>query len=234
MAIASPRSAISTGSATSVSFATLPTAGSTVIVHVTQYRSLALPTQPTVADNQGVANTYTLVTNGTATITTGNDNVRVSTFVCKSIGATSGTFTITETGTDGDRTLVCEEYTGTDTTNTVNISGNATAAGGSTAISKALTSTVTNCYGTAAMTTTTGSNPFSMTPANETTTTVKEEENNATAQCISVANDPVATAASHTGGFTHASAPSAMTYTILAPATGAVTLRMLATLGVGT
>jgi hypothetical protein len=218
MAIATPQNAISSAASTSVSFALLPTAGSSIVVHVSQYRSGAVPTQPTIADNQGVGNVYTLAPSATATLTSGTDNWRVSIFVCKVIGATSGTFTITETATDGDRTLVCEEYTGTDTVNTVNISGNASAAAASTSISKLLASTVANCYGTAAMTGSNAANPFSMTPANETANLVREEENNSTAQAICVGNGAVVAIGNHTGGFTHAASASVMAYVLLAPA----------------
>jgi hypothetical protein len=103
------------------SFAVLPSSGNTIIVVITAWQSTP-PTVNTITDNQGVGNSYGLPTNGHA-----SDADGVSTYIyrCKSIGATSGTFTITVNWTGAISvygSIKAIEVSGLDTTNTDDVS----------------------------------------------------------------------------------------------------------------
>lgn len=77
------------------SFPSLPSPGNTIIVVLTAWQTTQ-PTVATIADNQGVGNSYGLPPNGNTGIT-----ATAYIYRCKAIGATSGTFTITVTWTGG-------------------------------------------------------------------------------------------------------------------------------------
>lgn len=113
MAIARPRDNISTtsGSATpACSFATLPAAGSLVVVVFASWKASTF-THNSVADNQGNG-AYTQVGTTTASNTT-NDFIRLSMWYKENIAAPSGTFTVTCTASSTvDARVVIAEYTG--------------------------------------------------------------------------------------------------------------------------
>jgi hypothetical protein len=75
------------------SFSVLPTAGNTVVVIVYFFNSGVANTVSSIVDNQGVGNVYTFI----AGIGDAGAQTRVEFWQCASIGATSGTFTVTPT-----------------------------------------------------------------------------------------------------------------------------------------
>jgi hypothetical protein len=85
------------GATTSVSFASLPTAGHGVIGYYTNAVAANPIGDPTVADNQGVANSYVKAISAVEAAT----GQKAAIFRCDSIGATSGTFTVTFTHAAG-------------------------------------------------------------------------------------------------------------------------------------
>lgn len=76
-----------------VSYTTLPVAGDGVVVAIGLYIAGTSNTISTITDNQGVGNTYVKV----GSILDSTNNVDLEIWWCSSIGATSGTFTITAT-----------------------------------------------------------------------------------------------------------------------------------------
>ena len=92
-----------------LSFSASPTAGNAVIVVVTGASSSASGTPPVaygIADNQGVGNAYATAKIG---YTTG-PFLTAQQFVCPSIGAVSGTFTVTITAGTGENISDCAIY----------------------------------------------------------------------------------------------------------------------------
>lgn len=81
------------GATTTISFASLPTAGHGVIVYIVDGVATNPTLDPTVSDNQGVGNTYTKA----RSTTDSSAGQLAGIWRCNSIGATSGTFTITVT-----------------------------------------------------------------------------------------------------------------------------------------
>lgn len=76
-----------------LSYSTLPSSGDGVVVAVGLYLGGSAGSVTSIADNQGVGNTYTKIT---SSVDSGNQ-ADEEMWWCPSIGATSGTFTITVT-----------------------------------------------------------------------------------------------------------------------------------------
>jgi hypothetical protein len=81
------------GSTTGVSFVSLPTAGHGVTVRYTNAVAANPIGDPTMADNQGVGNSYVKAISGVEA----SAGQKAGIWRCDSIGATSGTFTLTIT-----------------------------------------------------------------------------------------------------------------------------------------
>lgn len=80
------------GASTTISFSSLPTAGHGVVVYFTSGVGENPTLAPTLADNQSVGNSYS-----EAIAANNADGFRAAVWRCDSIGATSGTFTVTIT-----------------------------------------------------------------------------------------------------------------------------------------
>ena len=112
-AIANPRNTALTNvyaTAISASFATLPSSGSHVCVQLAGFASTTNPTSFTIADNQGVGNTYA------QSVYLAGTRFTMIGCTTATIGATSGTFTVTATAVGSVGTvalqMVAREYTG--------------------------------------------------------------------------------------------------------------------------
>jgi hypothetical protein len=81
------------GATTTISFASLPTAGHGVGLYIVDGVATNPTLDPTVADNQGVGNVYQKAKSGTET----SAGQLAGLWYCGSIGSTSGTFTATVT-----------------------------------------------------------------------------------------------------------------------------------------
>lgn len=81
------------GATTTISFASLPTAGNSVVVYYTDTGGANPTLDPTMADNQGVGNSYVKAISGVDSAA----GQMAAIFRCDIIGATSGTFTVTVT-----------------------------------------------------------------------------------------------------------------------------------------
>lgn len=85
------------GASSAVSFASLPTATNGVIGYYADAVAANPIGDPTVADNQGVGNSYVKAISASES----NSGQKAAIFRCDSIGATSGTFTVTFTHAAG-------------------------------------------------------------------------------------------------------------------------------------
>lgn len=190
-----------TGSSTAptTSFLSLPAAGSLVYVHVTSYyQSGTTPTISGVADNQGVGNTYALIESQVTT--GGSDNYRHEVWICKAVGATSGTFTVTVTFTTSCSAFITVvEVTGQDAT--TNPHKQVKATGSSTAPSATLAATtVANCIILGGMTHNNG-NPTITPDGTNLPNQLQEEENNGSTEAGNVAYRAVSSTGTYTGSW---------------------------------
>lgn len=108
-----------------VTFSTLPTAGDSAIIVVNIY-SPGATVVSSIADNQGVGNSYVSV----AGVTEPALNQRIEMWWCKTLGATSGTFTATVTLSGSNnalaRAIECSGLTAVDLATTATTGATAT------------------------------------------------------------------------------------------------------------
>lgn len=111
-AITDAQNAIATQNSTqspAISFATLPGAGSAVVLFIASWNGSAHRTVSSVADNQ-TGNSYTRI--GNSSNSAGGNFINVEEWVASNINGPSGTFTVTATlSASGDSRVVIAEYT---------------------------------------------------------------------------------------------------------------------------